>query len=577
MRKRFAKGKNRKAARQLRKEEKFAANQIYVKPVLEAYVATDEKLFGQKRFEEIDDETRENAKRAQQEAVENWQREVGVLGAYVTNEKEAADRLAEDIDCFIQDVLFEIDMQAEEENRGRASERYKKKLFFEDALEDVAIDHEFRLADQDQEKFRKDVGKKESKKLRDIKMEDIVDDIAMDHDQEVGEKGEETRRKIIGRTQIKSLTSTKMGDMVDDLVMDHAQEIGEKEQERHRKTMSRVQGRELTNAKMLNHVDEFAMDHLQEVGEKEHENYRKSFGAKQARKLADGREEDLVDSLVMDHLQEVGEKAQEHHRKTLGMKETKKLKLADGKEADLLDSIVMNHTQEIGEKAQEHDRKAFGAKQTKQFNARKEVDLVDSHVMDHIQDVGKRGIPHAYESTRRHQKRKSAVGHEENAANSPALEENRQQKRATHYLEKDITTAQPSDIFASTTDDGEEPWYTAAREKSNNFLEKYLATEETGETRHGDINIKDTVNWHLGDREEEARHEQASGVGQENRTTSEASRPMSTEAENYDPDDGYSSPAPAPKKDRRQLRKEANAKFEAMMEQMVKAQEQDRS
>lgn len=494
IKKRFAKGKTRKARRQAQREAKSHRNQAYehIIPVIEAYVAADEKLFGQKRFEEVDD-----TKNDQPTALANWQQEVGMTN-YADEDKKAADQLVKDIENLIQDVLSEIRMETEEEYRSKASSRHQNKLFFEDTLEDVAIDHEFRIADQGQEKLRKDIGKKQIKELREMKMGDIVDDIAMGHIQGVGEREEEHRRKTFGKIQSKELTSIKMDDIVDDLAMDHVQEIGEKEQEYYRRGVSRAQNRKLTDIKMLDHVDDFAMEHLQEVSERAQEHHRNIFGMKETKKFAEGREADLVDCIMMDHKQEVGKKEQEQRRKAFGMTQTKKLKPADRKGVDLTDPIVLDLTQRSAGEITPHDR----------------YPILDNTIETAHGDIN---LNETTSKTYRADKK----------------------EREVWYEQASMVTR---DNLAGSKIPLDRP------EPAEVDYEHFLDPQVTVESKQGSSSTK--IKFKL-------------------RFTAKAE----ANNNNCKDDDGYSSPPPIPKKNRRQLRKEANERFEAMMEQMVKAQE----
>lgn len=370
MRKRFRKGKNRKAERVVRREENIPNSEKYFRPIpqraerriLDAYAAADERLFGQKRFEELEDEME-----MQRGAVASWQEEIGMKAIFDDDPKKVADQLSQDIDCFIRDVLSEFGKQIEQE---RCDKIYKNKMFFEDTLEDVAIDHEFNLADQDQEKLRKAVGKRQNKKLRDLKTEDVVDDIAMDHNQRVGEKEEEHHRKTIGRFENKRLASIRIDDMVGNLAMDHLQQVGEKEEEHHRKIIGRLESRRLASIRTDNTVDNLAMDHVQEVGEKKQGRRMTSADRLRNMELTDERILGHVDDLAMGNLHKIDIKVQGRCRKTSKVKEvkyeqeadslamdraqkvnesevfgtqpTKKLKLNDGREASLFKPIVIS-------------------------------------------------------------------------------------------------------------------------------------------------------------------------------------------------------------------------------------------
>lgn len=603
MRKRFRKGKNKRAERAVRREENVLNSEKYFRPappqaerlVLDAYAAADEKLFGQKRFEEIEDDMKQ-----QKEAIANWQAGIGMKAVFDDDPKKKADKLAQDIDWFIRDVLSEVGKQAEQE---RCDKAYKNKLFFEDTLEDVAIDHEFHLADQDQEKFRKAVGKKQNKELQDLRTEDIVDDISMDHNQQVGEKEEEHRRKTTGRIQNKKLTSIKTEDIVDNIAMDHNQQVGEKEEEHHRKTIGRIQSGQFVGTKMDDMVDALVMDHLQEVGEKEQEYHRKTVGRTRNGPFASTKMDDMVDVLAMGHLQRVEEKQQEHHRKIIGRHRNREL--TEKMMLDYVENLAINRLHEVGKKAQENHRKTSETTETRKLKHRRGPDLVSSFVTDHVQEVTK-NVQEQHGGVQRAKKPKLGDGREVDLPEPIAIghmEDPEGLKQQYHRTKRQKTslaavgdedpengrgesqqhdgmTADGMDATVSltATNPDQNSRRTVAKQKSNAFLTRHLATNEP--TRAG--------------------HEQTSKTTEDNPTipgvypdqpVPEANRQTAInlktpgpeqsvlsgfEAEvknNQDDDDGYSSPAPAPKKDRRQLRKEANARFEAMMEEMVKAQE----
>lgn len=481
MRKRFRKGKNKKAERFARREKNVSDSEKYFRPIpqraerriLDAYAAADEKLFGQKRFEELEDEME-----AQREAVANWQEEIGMRATFDDDPNKVASQLAQDIDCFIRDVLSELSEQTEQERRNKV---YTNKVFFEDTLEDVAIDHEFNLADQDQEKLRKAVGKKQNKKLRDLNTEDIVDDIAMDHNQQVGEKNEEHHRKIIGRIQNKRLIGTRTDDMVDDLAMGHLQQVGEKEEEHYRKVIGRIQDKKLTSIRADDMVDDLAMDYAQEVGQKEQEHRRKSGGRLQNRELTDKIILDHTDDLAMGYLYEFDKTAQGTHRETFEVKEAKHEREADPPATDCVQG-----------EAQEHQREISGTQPTKKLKLSEEQrHRTWSHKTPLVSETG------------------------------------------------NITG---NDLMGRAGEDN--------LEQTANHPSNCMHSEPTSQTA---INNKKIM-------PEQATSDITSGSGAEVKN-------------NQDDGDGYSSPAPTPKKDRKQLRKEANAKFEAMMEEMLRAQE----
>lgn len=479
MKKRFRKGKNKKAERVARREENIPDSEKYFKPIpqraerliLDAYAAADEKLFGQKRFEELEDEME-----AQRNAVANWQEEIGMKAIFDDDPNKVADQLARDIDCFIRDVLSELSEQTEQERRNKV---YTNKVFFEDTLEDVAIDHEFNLADQDQEKLRKAAGKKQNKKLRDLNTDDIVDDIAMDHNQQVGEKEEEHYRKVIGRIQNKKIIDTRTDDMVDDLAMGHLQQVGEKEEEHYRKVIGRIQDKKLTSIRADDMVDDLAMDYAQEVGQKEQDHHRKSGGRLQNRELADKRMLDHTDDLVTGYLHKFDKTAQETHGKTFKVKEAKHERETD--------SPATEYVQGASEEVQEHQRGISGTQPTKKLKLNEE------------------------QRYRTWSHKTPLVNKTENIAG----EDNPEQRTAN---------------------------------QSSNYM-------HSGPISQTAINKKVF-------RPKQATPGTTLGFGAEIKN-------------NQDDGNGYSSPAltPAPKKDRKQLRKEANAKFEAMMEEMLKTQE----
>lgn len=481
MRKRFRKGKNKKAERVARREENIPDSEKYFRPIpkcaerriLDAYAAADEKLFGQKRFEELEDEME-----AQREAVANWQEEIGMRATFDDDPNKVADQLAQDIDCFIRDVLSELSEQTEQERRNKV---YTNKAFFEDTLEDVAIDHEFNLADQGREKLRTAVGKKQNKMLRDLSTEDIVDDIAMDHTQQVGEKEEEHHRNAIGRIQNKRLTSTRTNDMVDDLAMGHLQQVGEKEEEYYRKVTGRIQDKKLTSIRADDMVDDLAMGYVQEVGQKEQEHRRKSCGRLQNRELTDGKVLDHTDDLVMGHLHEFDKTAQGTNRKAFEVKHEREA-----------DCPATDCAKGASEEAQEHQREISGTQPAKRLK----------------------------------------------------LSE-KQRHRAWNYktpLMSKTENITGNDLMGHAGEDN--PEQRTANQSSNCI--------HSGPTSQTATNNK---------------------VFRPKQATSSINSGFGAEVKNNQDDDGYSSPALTPKKDRKQLRKEANAKFEAMMEEMLKAQE----
>lgn len=569
MRKRFRKGKNKRA---MRREENISNSEKYPSPiskpaerrVLDAYAAADEKLFGQKRFEELGDDME-----AQREAVANWQEEIGMKTDLDDDPKKAADQLSQDIDLFIRDVLSEVSKRAEQAEQEHRDKIYNNKLLFEDALEDVAIDHELNLAEQDQERFRKTAGNKQNKKLRDLKSEDIVDDIAMDHNQEVGEKEEEHHRKAIGRTQNKELAGIRTSDMVDSLAMDHLQEVHEKEQEHYRKTIGRLQNRQLTNIKMDDTVDNATMDYLQEVYEKEQEHHRKTIGRTQSKKIAGIRAGDIVDSLAIDHLQEVCEKEEEHHRKTIGRIQNKQL--IGIKMDDTVDILVINHAQEIdqkeqeyrrksasrlrnrelanidnlatghphevSEKVQEDHRKTSSVHGTKKFKHRRETGFVESLGMDRVQEVNEEAQDHQIKTSGTQPTKRLKLG---------------DGSEANLYEPPDEPGHEDTNLK------GGELWHgQGGRTIQDNLTIQSIHPDHS---RLAEANRQIAIN-----------HE---AFGQEQDASSIVSRLEVEVKNNQDDSDGYSSPAPAPapKKDRRRLRKEANARFEAMMDEMLNAQ-----
>lgn len=586
MRKRFRKGKNRKTERVVRREENIPNSEKYFRPIpqraerriLDAYAAADERLFGQKRFEELEDEME-----VQRGAVASWQEEIGMKATFDDDPKKVADQLSQDIDCFIRDVLSEFGKQIEQE---RCDKMHKNKMFFEDTLEDVAIDHEFNLADQDQEKLRKAVGKKQNKKLRDLKTEDVVDDIAMDHNQRVGEKEEEHHRKIIGRFENKMLASIRTDNTIDNLAMDHLQQVGEKEEEHHRKTISRIQNQKLTSVRTSDMVDDLAMDHAQEVGEKKKEHHRKAVGRFENKKLASVRTDDTVDNLAMDHLQEVGEKEEEHHRKITGRIQNKKL--TSIRTSDMVGDLATDHIQEVGQKKQ--------GRCMKSADRLRNMELTDERILDHVDDLAM-GNPHEIDGKVQERCRKTSKVKEvknEREANSLAMDHAQRVNGGVQDHQREVFRTQPTKKLK--LNDGREASLfkpiAISLEKDPEGL-----TERRHRTRIHKTplatNIKESI--HVMDRDDENNPEQKrTASGRNNKTNPDYSRPIDQttinnkvfeskqgassgfEAEaknNQGDDDGYSSPPPAPKKDRRQLRKEANAKFEAMMEEMLKAQE----
>ncbi|KAL0636353.1 hypothetical protein Q9L58_004700 [Maublancomyces gigas] len=662
MRKRFGKGKNKKIKRTMRREENIPNSEKYSRPiskpaerrVLDAYAAADEKLFGQKRFEELEDDIV-----VQQEAVANWQEEIGMKAVLDDDPREAADQLSQDIDFFIRDVLSEVRTQAERAEQERRDKIYNNKLTFEDTLEDVVIDHELSLAEQDQERFRKTAGKEQNKKLRDLKTEDTVDDIAMDHNQEVVEKQEEHHRKVVGRIQNKELAGIRTGDMVDSLAMDHLQEVHEKEQEHHRKTVGIIQNRKLTGIKMDDAVDNVAMDHLQGVHEEEQEHHRKTVGIIQNRKLTAIKMDDAVDSVTMDHLQEVYEEEQEHHRKTTGRTQNKKLTgirasdmvdslamdhlqevhekeqehhrktvgiiqnrgLAGIKMDDAVDNVTMDHLQEVYEEEQEHHRKTIGRTQNKQLTDVRMDDTVDVLVINHAQEIGQKEQEYRRKSTGRPRNRELAnidnlvMGHlhkvgEKVQVNHRKTSGVRGTKKFKHGRETGFVVSLGVDHLQEVNGEAQDHRIKNSgiqptkRLKLGDRREASLY-EPLDKPRHEDVDFKETIGTknQVGKKGGELWYGQGGRTIQDNLTIqsihldhsrpAEANRQTATNHEafgpeqsassiiprpevefrnNQDDSDGYSSPAPAPKKDRRQLRKEANAKFEAMMDEMLGVQ-----
>ena len=338
MRKRFNKGKF--GLKQKLRDEAAGRDLEFFR----AYEAADRNLFGQERFEELGDKAstgpdpkqsvtdeaagEEKAKllplEEEKARLDSWKREVG-LKDLQKEKKKQDEELQNAIDLLIFDTVFDLEEKEQERKRELKARKENSRLHFEDIIEDIALDHEQKIAENERQDLRKTLGKRMTRALGRERDEDMVDDIAFDHLQDVAERSQEHDRRREGKRQERDRNRIKFDETVDNAALDHLQALEERSQEDLRRSLGIRETRELA----AQHWEDFAetniLDYFQEIGEEQREMERGALGRKQNRRLARVKAENEIDEAVMDHLQEVAECNEEYRRRRDGRHQTRSI------------------------------------------------------------------------------------------------------------------------------------------------------------------------------------------------------------------------------------------------------------
>jgi len=336
MRKRFNKGKF--GLKQKLRDEAAGRDLEFFR----AYEAADRNLFGQERFEELGDKASTGLDPKQSVAdeaageenkakllspeeekarLDSWKREVGLKD--LQKEKKRQDEELENaIDSLIFDTVFDLEEKEQERKRELKARKENSRLHFEDIVEDIALDHEQKIAEKERQDLRKTFGKEMTRALGRERDEDMVDEIAFDRLQDIAERSQEHNRKREGKRQERDLNRDKFDETVDNASLDHFQALEERSQEHLRRSSGIRETRGLEAQHWEDLTEMNILDYFQEIGEGEREMERGALGRKQNRRLAREKTENEIEEAVVDHLQEVAERNEEYRRRRDGRRQT---------------------------------------------------------------------------------------------------------------------------------------------------------------------------------------------------------------------------------------------------------------
>ncbi|RPA90120.1 hypothetical protein L873DRAFT_1848956 [Choiromyces venosus 120613-1] len=348
MKKRFNKGKF--GLKQKLRDEAAGRDLEFFK----AYEAADRNIFGQQRFEELEDKTdaglapklaagdeppgkkhkvKPLSSEKEKARLDSWKREVGLRD--LQKEKKEQDKELQDaIESLIFDTGFDLAEREREKKRELKARKENSKLYFEDIIEDIALDHEQKVAESESQDLRKTLGKKMIQSLGRQRDEDMADEIAFDHLQGAAERSQEHKRRGEGKKQERHLNRINFDETVDNAALDHLQIVEERDQEHLRRTVGARETRTLAARHWEDVAETGALDYLQEIDEREREMGRGAIGREQNRRLARMATEDGIEEAVMGHLQGVTERAEEYTRHQDGRRQTRTIA------RDLVDTTI---------------------------------------------------------------------------------------------------------------------------------------------------------------------------------------------------------------------------------------------
>ncbi|PWW72150.1 hypothetical protein C7212DRAFT_366748 [Tuber magnatum] len=350
MRKRFNKG--RFGLKQKLRDEAAGRDLEFFR----AYEAADRNIFGRERFEELEDraeagpdtkqgvrdeaDVEENAVKPlspeeERARLDSWKHEVGLKDLQKEKEKQD-EELQNAIDSLIFDTIFELEERDRERKRESKARRENSRLHFEDMIEDMALEHEQRIAENERQDLRKTLGKKMTQALGRERDEDMVDEVAFGHLQDVAETLQEHSRRREGKKQERDRNRIKFEETVDNAALDHLQELEERGQEHSRRALGIRETRGLAAQHWEDVAEEGILDYFQEKGEAEREMERGALGRKQNRRLARMEAENDIEEVVADHFREVAGHTKECTRRRDGSRQTRSIA------RDSLDTEVKN-------------------------------------------------------------------------------------------------------------------------------------------------------------------------------------------------------------------------------------------
>ncbi|KAG0137486.1 hypothetical protein HOY82DRAFT_649170 [Tuber indicum] len=337
MRKRFNKGKF--GLKQKLRDEAAGRDLEFFR----AYEAADRNIFGQERFEELEDKAearpdsgqgvRDQAERKRDKAgplspeeekarLDCWKRGVGLKDLQKEKRKQD-EELQNAIDSLIFDTIFDLEEKEQERKRELKARKVNSRLHFEDIIEDIALDHEQNIAEGERQDLRKTLGKKITHALGRERDEDMVDEIAFDHLQGVAERLQEQNRTRKGKRQERDRNRIMFDEAVDNAALDHLQALEERAQEHFRKAKGIRETRGLAAQHWEDAAETNILDYFQELGEGEREMEREALGRKQTRRLTRMKAEKEIGEAMVDHLQEVAEHTEEYTRRQDGRRQTR--------------------------------------------------------------------------------------------------------------------------------------------------------------------------------------------------------------------------------------------------------------
>ncbi|CUS11061.1 unnamed protein product [Tuber aestivum] len=494
MRKRFNKGKF--GHKQKLRDEAAGRDLEFFR----AYEAADRDLFGRERFEELEDradagpdprqgvgdevdgeKNRVKPLSAGEEKarLDSWKRKVGLKD--LRREKEKQDEeLQNAIDSLIFDTVFDLEEKGQERKRESKSRRENSRLHFEDMIEDMALDHEQRIAECEREDLRKTLGKKMTQALGRERDEDMVDDIAFDHLQGVAEASREHNRRREGKKQERDRNRIKFDETVDNAALDHLQAV----EERDREHLRRAFGKRETRGRAAQHWEDVAetsvLDYFQEMGEAEREMERGALGREQNRRLARMKTENEIEEAVADHFQEVAERAEGCKRRQDGKRQTRSIA------RDSVDIEIENATNSspwkselrVGNSALSETEKADTEKRSEAFLSRFQCQAdipgtaADRFSTQNAQERDRKGVSPTYPVFRSPGKRKyedeEVQAQPEHSMEGPASttetsRANRRRKRpkSSKQMEYDAMVDEMVKKFEASKHSGKNPNYVA--------------------------------------------------------------------------------------------------------------------
>ncbi|KAG0635198.1 hypothetical protein HOY80DRAFT_1094528 [Tuber brumale] len=300
-----------------------------------AYEAADRDIFGQERFEELEDKSdarpdpkqgvRDEAKgeknkvkplspEEEKARLDSWKHEVGLKDLQKEKRKQD-EELQNAIDSLIFDTIFDLEEKEQERKRELKARKENSRIHFDDIIEDIALDHEQKVAESERQDLRRTLGKKMTQAFGRERDEDMMDEIAFDHLQGVAEKSQEQDRKREGKRQERDRNRTTFDETVDNAALDHLQALEERTQERFRRALGVRETRGLAAQHWEGAAETDILDYFQDIGEGEREMERGALGRKQTRRLARVKAENEIEEAVVGHLQEVAERAEEYTRR----------------------------------------------------------------------------------------------------------------------------------------------------------------------------------------------------------------------------------------------------------------------